>query len=132
MTVEQLADARDDHVDVVVGRIESATHAARWLGDRAPLEDRRRFEALMEAQRWRLAMFASDGWYWDDPIRIETKQVMRAAARAARLVDLRAGTRLEARLVEDLALFASPGHDVDGATIYRQALAEVGQPPPKA
>jgi hypothetical protein len=132
MTVEQLADARDDYVDVVVGRIESATHAARWLGDRAPLEDRRRFEALMEAQRWRLAMFASDGWYWDDPIRIETKQVMRAAARAARLVDLRAGTRLEARLVEDLALFASPGHDVDGATIYRQALAEVGQPPPKA
>jgi hypothetical protein len=56
---------------------------------------------------------------------------MRAAARAARLVDTRAGTRLEARLVEDLGLLVSPGHDVDGATIYRQALAEVGQPPPR-
>jgi hypothetical protein len=76
-------------------------------------------------------MFASDGWYWDDPVRIETKQVMRAAARASRLVDLKAGTRLEARLVEDLGLFSSPGHDADGATIYRQALAEVGQPPPR-
>jgi hypothetical protein len=132
MAPEQLAEARDDYVEVVLGRIESATHAARWLGDRAPMDDRRRFEALMEAQRWRLAMFASDGWYWDDPVRIETKQVMRAAARASRLVDLKAGTRLEARLVEDLGLFSSPGHDADGATIYRQALAEVGQPPPRA
>ena len=45
------------------------------------------FLALMEAQRWRLAMFASDGWYWDDPARPETASVLRAAARAARLID---------------------------------------------
>jgi hypothetical protein len=37
-------------------------------------------------------------------------------------------TDLEPRMVADLALFTSPGHRVDGAEIYRRALAEVGQP----
>ena len=41
----------------------------------------------MEAQRWRLAMFASCGWYWDVPDRPETQGVIRAAVHAARLVD---------------------------------------------
>ena len=84
----------------------------------------------MEAQRWRLAMFASDGWFWDDPIRPETRQVLRAAARAVRLVDGVAGTRLERRLVDDLATLASPSRGLDGAAIYRMALADVDQPPP--
>jgi hypothetical protein len=82
----------------------------------------------MEIQRWRLAMFASDGWYWDDPMRPETANVLRAAARAARSMDGVAGTTVERRLVEDLGLFTSPGHGFDGAEIYRRALAEVGQP----
>jgi hypothetical protein len=86
----------------------------------------------MEAQRWRLAMFASDGWYWDDPSRPETAAVLRSAARAARLADglAGAGAVLEGRLVADLALFSSPGLQIDGVEIYRRALAEVGQPGP--
>jgi hypothetical protein len=75
-------------------------------------------------------MFASDGWFWDDPIRPETRQVMRAAARAVRLVDGVAGTRLERRLVDDLAVFSSPSRGLDGAAIYRMALDDVNQPPP--
>ena len=75
-------------------------------------------------------MFASDGWYWDDPIRPETRQVLRAAARAVRIVDATAGTRLERRLVSDLALFSSPSRGLDGAAIYRMALSDVGQPAP--
>ena len=75
-------------------------------------------------------MFASDGWYWDDPIRPETRAVMRAAARAARLVDGPDGARLEARLVRDLELLTSPSRGLDGAAIYRMALADIGQPPP--
>ncbi len=86
----------------------------------------------MEAQRWRLDMFASCGWFWDDPSRPETHHVLQAAARAARLIDRRAGTDLERRLVADLGLFESPALGIDGATIYHQALAQVGQPPPRA
>jgi hypothetical protein len=74
-------------------------------------------------------MFASDGWFWDDPIRTETRQVLRAAARAAQMVDAAAGTALEARLIDDLSLFVSPSRGLDGAAIYRIALADVGQPP---
>jgi len=121
--------ARDAYVDVVHGAIPARDFAA----DRWPSVDdasRDRVLALLEAQRWRLAMFASDGWFWDDPIRPETRQVLRAAARAVRLVDATAGTRIERRLVQDLATFSSPSRGIDGAGIYRMALADVDQPPP--
>jgi len=32
-------------------------------------------------------MFARDGWFWGDPVRAETKQVLALLARAARLID---------------------------------------------
>ena len=78
----------------------------------------------MEAQRWRLAMFASCGWFWDGPGRIETAATLRAAARAARLVDGLAGTALERRLVADLALVSA-----DGVQVLDAALAAIGAPP---
>ena len=102
-------------MDVVIGAVERDAFAAERLGRRASAADRRRLLELLEAQRWRLAMFASDGWYWDDPSRPETRQVLRSAARAARIVDRLAGTALEARLVADLATLRSPALDVDGA-----------------
>jgi len=121
--------ARDAFVDVVVGVEKADAFARRWLRD----DDAGAigtFSVLMEAQRWRLAMFASDGWFWDDPTRPETAAVLRHAARAARLIDGLTEGRLEQRLVGDLALLTSPGHRVDGATIYARALAAVGQPAP--
>jgi hypothetical protein len=122
--------ARDAFVDVVIGGEPERAFAVRWLGDDASASDRQAFLGLLDAQRWRLAMFASDGWYWDDPIRPETRQNLRCAARAVRLVDQIAGTRLERALVADLGLLVSPGQGLDGAAIYRAALSEVGQPGP--
>jgi hypothetical protein len=119
--------ARDAFVDVVFGAEPAAAFSARWLGDDAPGSDGDRFLELLEAQRWRLAMFTSDGWYWDDPIRTETRQNLRSAARAARIVDAVAGTRLELALLADLALLRSPASGLDGAEIYRLALTDVGQ-----
>ncbi len=122
--------ARDAYVEVVLGVEVPAAFAARWVGGGAPVDVRRRLLTLMEAQRWRLAMFTSDGWFWDDPMRPEPRQVMRMAARAARLVDELTGSGLERRLVEDLSLFRSPAHGLDGAAIYHEALGEIGQPGP--
>jgi hypothetical protein len=120
--------ARDAWVDVIVGpTVAEAFASERLSSSRATDADRSRFVAFLEAQRWRLAMFASDGWFWDDPIRTETRQVLRASARAARLVDDLAGSALEARLLADLALFTSPSTGQDGAAVYRMALADVGQ-----
>jgi hypothetical protein len=123
-----LYEARDAYIDVLAGVEEPDAFAKRWLGSTSPVERRGRFLDLMEAQRWRLAMFASDAWFWDDPLRTETRQALRSAARAARLVDGVAGTTLERRLVDDLTLFRSPSSGTDGADIYRLALSEVGQP----
>jgi hypothetical protein len=121
--------ARDDWVDVIVGATDADTFVSERLTSSAATDaDRSCFIAFMEAQRWRLAMFASDGWFWDDPVRTETRQVLRAAARAGRLVDEIAGTNLERRLVADLALLTSPSTGEDGEAIYRIALADVGQP----
>ena len=128
--------ARDDYVNVVIGAESPADFAARWLGADALAEDGAvsgeavAFLSVLTAQRWRLAMFASDGWFWDDPARPETAAVLRSAARAARLIDDLAATDLELRLIDDLALFSSPGHGTDGAQIYGHALAEVGQAMP--
>ena len=121
--------ARDAYVDVVFGAQDGESFARNWV----PLgtdEQRTNLLTLLDAEHWRLAMFASDGWYWDDPIRPETRQVLLCAARAARTLDGAAGTTLETRLLDDLTLFTSPSRRIDGAGIYAEALEEVGQPVP--
>jgi uncharacterized protein DUF3536/glycosyl hydrolase family 57 len=135
---ELLAEARDGYVDVLFGAVTPGAFAERWLAQ-APLAgrpftgpetaDQDVLLGSLEAQRWRLAMFASDGWFWDDPARLETAQVLRAAARAVRIVDGLAGTHLEHRLVADLATLVSPSRHVDGGVLYGEALDAVGQPP---
>jgi hypothetical protein len=122
--------ARDGYVDVVLGLVGAEEYAAACLGPKSTRDERGKLAALLEAQRWRLAMFASDGWYWEDPTRPETAQNLLAAARAARIVDGLAGTRMEPRLVADLSVLRSPATGIDGSAIYRHALAAVGQPPP--
>ena len=59
------------------------------------------------------------------------RRVLRAAARAARLADGLAGAPVSSDgWSRTCALFSSPGYHVDGAEIYRRALAEVGQAGP--
>ena len=123
-----LWQARDEYVDVIFGADTPEGFARRWL----PLADdgqRANFLTLLEAERWRLAMFASDGWFWDDPVRPETKHVMLCAARASRVIDAVAGTALERRLMADLSILVSPSRRLDGAAIYNEALSEAGQKP---
>ncbi|HVL54113.1 MAG TPA: DUF3536 domain-containing protein [Vitreimonas sp.] len=120
--------ARDAFVDVVFGAEKPDAFARRCLGREATAADRTLFLDLLDAQRWRLAMFTSDAWYWDDPVRPETRQNLRCAARAARLVDAATGGHVERSLVRDLALLTSPGTGLDGGAIYRRALADVRQP----
>ncbi len=111
----------------MVGAETPAAFTDRWLGQGGPAASETLL-GIMEAQRWRLAMFASDAWFWDDPTRPETRSILRAAGWAARRMDALAGSMLERRLLADLAIVRSPAGRVDGAEIYRRALAEVGQP----
>jgi hypothetical protein len=125
--------ARDAWVDVA-SEFESEE---AWLpqvlagaGVRDGSETRSGLTALMAAQASRLSMFASDGWFWDDPARIETYQILRFAAHAARTMDALAGSDLEAELVQDLCALRSPQTGQDGAELLRVALAKVEEPVP--
>jgi hypothetical protein len=119
--------ARDDYVDVIVGVREAAGFVTERLGTSARPEDARVLRDLLDAQRWRLAMFASCAWFWDVPHRIETGGALRAAVCAARLVDTLADTALEERLLADLAMVHGEG--VDGTDLVQAALSVVGAPP---
>ena len=118
--------ARDAYVDVVVGATTPEAFGHAWLAGAGDAAARDTLTTAMEAQRWRLAMFASCAWFWEAPDRIETAGALRAASRAARLIDGLAGTDLEARLLADLGQL-----DVDhvtGAGLMASALAAVGGP----
>jgi hypothetical protein len=118
--------ARDAYVDVLLGVTGQLEFATRWLGPTATGAQRSTFLGLMHAQRWRLAMFASCAWFWEDPLRPETAGALRSATRAARLLDHLAGTGLERRMIADLALVHGPGGQ-DGAALLHDALVAVGQ-----
>lgn len=123
--------ARDRYADVASGYLDPPTWAAAELArsaGRPSTEAVTTLATLMAAQASRLAMFASCGWYWDDPRRIETRQVLRFAAHAARTVDEACGTSIEARLVDDLSAMPVPDGG-DGASLYDEALEAIGQPP---
>lgn len=94
--------ARDAYVDVVVGAMDEGEFAEAWLGRGTDHDASRRFLTVMAAQRWRLAMYASCGWFWESPVRLETALVIRVAHHAAGLVDELSGTRLADRLADDL------------------------------
>ncbi|HET7168950.1 MAG TPA: DUF3536 domain-containing protein [Candidatus Limnocylindrales bacterium] len=117
---------RDDYVDVVIGSRTDVEFAAERLDARAGDEDATTFTAVLHAQRWRLAMFASCAWFWEQPDRPETYGALRSATRAARLIDRVAGSALEARLDADLATIRGPGRR-DGGSLLDAALAIVGE-----
>jgi hypothetical protein len=100
--------ARDAYVDVVIGAVDED----RFLADRLPGADsvtRRTFATLIAAQRWRLAMYASCGWFWESPDRVETGLVIRAATHAATLIDDVAGTDLRRTLSSELDALGRTG-----------------------
>lgn len=122
--------ARDRYADVASGYLEPDAWAVAELErahDGAAADAAGALATLMSAQASRLAMFASCGWYWDDPRRLETRQVLRFAAHAVRTADEVCGTSLEERLVDDLSAMPVPGGS-DGAELYHEALDAIGQP----
>jgi alpha-amylase/alpha-mannosidase (GH57 family) len=98
--------ARDAYIGVILDR--SPATWRRFLDEQAVgdlnEDDRLAVLRLLELERHALLMYASDGWFFDDPSGIETVQVLRHAARVVELAgeafsaDLEPGflTRLEA------------------------------------
>ncbi len=121
--------ARDRYVDVASGYLAPADWVTEELQRVGRLDDTaagKLLLTLMRAQASRLAMFASCGWYWEDPRRPETAQVLRFAAHAVRLVDAACGSDLEQTLMDELVAVRIP-RGASGLDLYAMALDSVGQ-----
>jgi len=79
--------ARDDALTVLSGGGAEETGAFFRVHAAARLSEEERGAALdlLQMQRYAMLMFASCGWFFDDPAGLETRQILRFAARAIEL-----------------------------------------------
>jgi len=78
---------------------------------------------LLELERHALRMFTSCGWFFDDIAGIESVIVLRSAARAIELAGTAEAARLEAGLLERLALAPSNDPSVgSGRELYLERV----------
>jgi hypothetical protein len=121
-------DLRDRYVVVAAGYAEADDFAAAALAGSPWADDPTSVEIvrdLLAAQRSRLAMFTSCGWFWDDPSRQETLSCLIYAADAIekvrRLTGVDAGPTFEKSLVG----FRSRVTFESGDALYGFAAAEL-------
>ncbi|PYQ37225.1 MAG: hypothetical protein DMF55_01770 [Acidobacteria bacterium] len=124
--------ARDDSIQIELDPSEESV--GEFLDRHAigPLsaEDRTAALGLLELQRNALLMYTSCGWFFDDPAGLETRQVLRYAARALELAEEHLGGSLEPlflRLLERVR--SSLGERRDASELYRTLRAPL---PPSA
>jgi alpha-amylase/alpha-mannosidase (GH57 family) len=107
--------ARDAYVDVVDGAASFETWYAGWQPARNA--DPQRARLLLEAQRHRLAMYASCAFYWEDVGRIEPGYGIKRGLTAASLLDAEFGTSIGSTFREKLRASVS--------WRYRRSAAEL-------
>jgi len=111
---------------VIFGAETPDGFARRWIP--WPRRAARALVVLLDAERWRLAMFASDGGSGAIRYRLETKHVMLCAGQGARLIGGAAGTDSKAGWWTTSRSSAA-SRRIDGSAIYLEALSDAGQPP---
>lgn len=114
--------ARNDSIDIVLDPTAGSVdrfferHAVRRLSG----EERAAARDLLELERNALLMYTSCGWFFDDPAGLETRQILRYAARAIELAEKRLGGSLEPLFLRLLERVRSGlGDQPDAAAIYR-------------
>jgi hypothetical protein len=76
-------------------------------------------------QRYAMLMFASCGWFFDDPAGLETRQVLRFAARAIELSERAPGDSLEEDFLARLeAVRSNDPAAGNGREMYEQLKIE--------
>jgi alpha-amylase/alpha-mannosidase (GH57 family) len=116
--------ARDEALPALDG---GSADRERFLeGHGLPPSDRdRRSEALrlLRMQWYAMLMFASCGWFFEDPSGLETRQILRFAARAIELAEPAEGDVLERDFLSLLADVRSNDPEAgDGRQIYETSV----------
>lgn len=109
----KLQSVRNDYASVLTGAESAEAFAARTLDCKSGA-DTERLAELMKIQYERQRMFTSCGWFFEEFDRIEPKNNIRYAARAARLFDRLTGMDLETELRDRLAAVRSRATGLSG------------------
>ena len=124
--------ARDDFIEVILDPSDASVdrfferHGIITLTP----EERGVALGLLELQRNLLLMYTSCGWFFDDPAGLETRQILRYAARAVELAEEHLGGSIEPLFLRLLERVRSGlGEKPDGSELYRTLRAPL---PPSA
>jgi len=93
-----------------------------YAGKALTTDESHRLLTMLEAQRFRQAMYTSCAWFFEDLSRLEPRYVIANAARAIRLVEEATGVSLEDGFRRDLAQAESWITYENGADIYDEIV----------
>ena len=96
--------------------------AAKSCGRKLDSEQLGRLKILLEAQRYRLQMFMSCGWFFEDFSRIEPRNNVAYAARAVNLMQIATGIDLSAQVAADLRYVVSSSSGIRGDSVFMSQL----------
>jgi hypothetical protein len=115
---------RDSYIHVILQKTDGQHLLDQFSSKAIPSRDAVRLLLLLEAQRHRLAMYASDGWFFDDLSRIEVRSNLGHAALAIELTSRATGIDLTPDLRSDLAAAKSWLTDETGREIHDRVVQE--------
>jgi hypothetical protein len=115
---------RDSYINVILGNTDVSTLLQQFSSKAIPSHDVLRLSQLLEAERYRQAMYTSCGWFFEDLSRIETRNNIGNAAMAIELVKEATGVDLSTSFGNDLASAKSWITDETGRDIYEHLVAE--------
>ena len=106
--------------------MDGAAPCDEWIAawQRPGVESARRALTLLEAQRHRLAMYASCAFYWEDIDRLEPGYSIRRGIAAADLLDSQFGTRLRDNFVAHLSQIRGWRSELSAAQMHAHACDE--------
>jgi alpha-amylase/alpha-mannosidase (GH57 family) len=124
--------ARDDFVDIILDPSDASVDRFFERHSIVTLTPEERGVALglLDLQRSALLMYTSCGWFFDDPAGLETRQVLRYAARVVELAEEHLGGSIEPLFLRLLERVRSGlGEKPDASELYRTLRAPL---PPSA
>lgn len=114
--------ARDAYIDLLLQDSEELRRA--FLADHGwAAASSGRIWSLLQMEQYALLMFTSCGWFFDDPVRLETRQILRYAARALEFCPGPGNKTLETHFLERLRpLRSNKEAGLDGEDLYRDVV----------
>ncbi len=112
-----------DYILVMLGEMEGRALLAQHAGGGLTGAEEARLLALLEAQRYRQAMYTSCAFFFEDLDRLEPRYNIASAAKAVQLVEEATGISLEEGFKRDLRLAVSWITDRTGEDIYNEIMS---------